>query len=395
MAEFRKRKFYAAAVLLSFLLTALPFTLIGCKKRQPAPLVPAAPSSSTPSPESFAITTPLPSAPEAAASIYKTYEQNMRLLTPVKQGHWTLRIFRTSGELRFYPILRTYVRLLQEQFRLHIAKMNNPVYVEAENSRRLEIPPDVSPKKLYRLRALKKWENMAFAKRLLFLAFQIKSFGFHQGSSAADFIKAVNYFRTLPFKDYVLDPQVILYDAAHTTNTVFYLKFLGLGDMEETYIQQFRKVFSTPDEALTAIEFSNKIYGMTHIIIGASFFYQRPVAVDQYAWILDYFLNNIDMIKKRVSPDALAEIAVCFKIARLKNEPLFQAVHQGILEHFSHTAGVVTSSKYPSAAAPINPGDVTALTAFLNGLEHRNIMSYLALTDFENFYPGPNLAVQT
>lgn len=387
MAGFRAAKKSALFTLFSLILI---FSGAGCGKKNVPDQTSEVPDSAV-SEQTLLVSKPATSA-ETAARILKTYEQNMSLLSPYKQGHWMLRLYRTSGDLRFFPVLRTYARLLQENFRIHIANLATPGYAQTQSERKLELPPAPAPKKLYRVRALKKWGEMAFANRLLYLAFQIKSFGLHLGTSAPDFLKAVEYFRTLPFRDYVLDPQVILYDASHTTNAVFYLKYLGLGDLEEVYVQQFRKVFATPDEALDTIQYSNKIYGMTHIIIGASYFYQRPVPADQYAWILDYFIENIDKIKTRVSPDALAEILVCFRIARLQNDKVFQTVRETLLEHFDAANGIVLSKTVPAFPTASATGDVTALTAAVNALEHRNVMSYLAFSDFVNFYPGPNLS---
>jgi len=61
-------------------------------------------------------------------------------------------------------------------------------------------------------------------------------------------------------------------------------------------------------------EYQSFVYSMTHIIIADSKYYQRFVS--GHKWIIDYFVNNIEMIVNRTTLDILAEVGLCLRLCR-------------------------------------------------------------------------------
>lgn len=318
---------------------------------------------------------PPPDSAAMAQTILQTFEREIQQLSPAKQGHFCQRLYRITGDPRYLPALKAYGRHLTETFHAHLANLDSAEYRKKETEKLLQTDPETPAKVRWRIRSQKKFGELVFANRLLFQAFQIKSMGLDQGALAKDFSKAIAYFRSLPLKDYLLDPQVIRYDGSHTTNAIFYLKYLGLGDYEEAYAQQFRKVFFvTSDQMLDGVTYRNKIYGLTHFIIAASNFYQNRVDSKKYNWILDYFSKNFGEIANRTTPDIVAELAVCFQLAGKSSHPLVRSVRRSLASSFDPQRGLI-----PFA------GPAKSMEA----LEHRNILAAMALMDFKQLYPGP------
>jgi hypothetical protein len=176
---------------------------------------------------------------------------------------------------------------------------------------------------------------------------------------------------------FLLDPQTITVYAAQAANAVEYLRQLGLADVRNDFRRRFLEVFpDSIDRKLDDNQFGDKVYGLTHIVIGASGYYQRTLDRNNYKWVLDYFSLNQKRILKRLSADVIAEIGLCFLLCNDKENPLVDLCRQKVAKRFNRKSGLILS--------PLGNDDL------LVG-EHRNILAYMLLTWSGRLSPGPTI----
>jgi hypothetical protein len=309
--------------------------------------------------------------------ILNTFLRNFSRMNPETRGHFALRMYRVTGDESYIGPVRSYAEITAEKLSFHAQNLGTPGHAEAMTEDLLKPGRKKNSKSSKRTEALKNQGTTVFARRLLFLAYELKCFGLHDGPYLGDFERVIRYLKSVPFENFLMDENVIRYNASRATSAVYYLKYLGIGDHEVAYARRFREIFmGIPDESLNEIEYLNKIYGMTHFIIAGSGFYQNHVDRKKYAWILDYFADNFETITARLKLDVIAEVGLSFKLAKQKNHIAVAMSKDRILTHFERKHGLV-----------IVPG----LSRNLDKMEHRNIVSYLLLVDFDKLYPGPDL----
>lgn len=313
---------------------------------------------------------------QVGKKIKNLFEDNLYRLEPKTQGHYSIRLWRVTGNSRYlYPILFHYL-VMKEQFIQHAGNLHSPEYINSFSDKFLS-EKFKTPKGQIRKKLLEKHKEFVFACELLEMAYQIKSLGMDTAELQNVFGQAQDYLASLRFNEFLLDTQIVKYYAPQAVNYVYYLKFLGLSDLEQEFKALFRQVFSSEkDSDLDEIEYENKIYGLTHFIIAGSNYYQVYVSSEKYLWILNYFEEHIEEILQRSKPDVIGEVGLCFKLCGQKKHRVVSLTAQKIIEAFDSKQGLIPPEKGK---------------ANLNKSEHRNIIAYLLLTDFEQFYPGPNL----
>ena len=314
---------------------------------------------------------------QVAKKIKNLFEDNMYRLEPKTQGHYSIRLWRITGNSRYlYPIFFHYL-VLKEQFIQQVNNIHSPEYINSFSDKFLAEKFKTSKGQI-RKKLLEKHKEFVFACELLETAYQIKNLEMDSVELQKDFEQAKDYLATLRFNQFLLDTQIVKYYAPQAVNYVYYLKFLGLLDLQQEFEALFKQIFSLErDSDLDEIEYENKIYGLTHFIIAGSNYYQVYASSQKYSWILNYFEEHIEEILRRSKPDVIAEVGLCFKLCGLKNHKVVNLTAQKILEAFEPQQGLIPPEKGK---------------ANLNKSEHRNVIAYLLLTDFEQLYPGPNLA---
>ena len=118
------------------------------------------------------------------------------------------------------------------------------------------------------------------------------------------------------------------YATVSACDIVYYSKNkLGL-DFEEDFIALFRKIF------LQSIEnqelFFNYIYGLTHIIIGATDFYLKGIKKQSYSWVLQELNKYQNRIYDDLTLDINVEVALCYKILGVKSEFVGKVVNRAM-----------------------------------------------------------------
>lgn len=313
----------------------------------------------------------------AAENIVSVFEKNLDQLSAEKRGHFIVRRYRLSGDEKYVPEIRSYAERLVTRFKTHAQNLDSPEYIQNTAAHFLKMPEKPLLKHRYRLKHRSQWPEMAFAHRLLFLAFQIKSFGFHEGGLKPDFEKALEYLRGLPYLEYLRDENIIRYNSTRAVNMMYQLKFLGLGDYEKEFTEKLRAVFfEKPDSSLDRTLYLNKIYGLTHLMIAASDFYQHSVPAEKFSWILDYFEENLDTLLVRNSVDTVAELAVCLKLAGAADRPAVKRIQEFLVGKFDPKRGLMPSDHKQST---------------WDSIEHRNVLSWMALEDWKELHAGPDL----
>ncbi len=311
---------------------------------------------------------------EAARRIRIHYEKRLHKLSEEKRGHFTLRLYRSSGDPRYLPPLKIYGRYLVAKYLKHIENLETPGYAASAGRDLLKPPRYPQAKHWNRAKTLGPWTEMIFAARLAFLMTQIRSLGFEK-SIPLEFEKGRAYLSHLPWKAFILNAEVIRAYASRTSNMTYYLKDLGLLDLEALYNEKFREVFQSISQE--PVDLSNHIYGMTHLMITDSGFYQRPVDGNRFAWILDGFTAKLPIIMDQTTPDVVAEVAVCFRLAGRHKDPVVLQIQGYLIQHFNPWANLIPSSSGKRKS--------------LSDLEHRNILAYLALSDWRQLHRGPDL----
>lgn len=317
--------------------------------------------------------------PESVAKrILNKYEDNLFRLRPKYQGHFAIRMWRITGDTRYIrPTLFHYL-VLKEQFIRQVSHLDSPEYIRNFSEQMLGEKFKTAKGKIRRkILELQQHQEFVFHKKLLELTYYINSLGMSSGDLLPQFAHAKDFLSKVNFKEVLLDSQIVRMYTPQAVNYVYYLKFLGLTDLEEKFIALFREIFRPgSDTKLDKIEYENMLYGLTHFIIAGSGYYQNYVSPEKYGWILEYLDKHINTILARSKPDVVAEVGLCFKLCGQKNHRVVALTKNKTVEAFDPKQGLIPPKKGKAS---------------LNKSEHRNAVAYLLLTDFDQLYPGPNL----
>lgn len=175
----------------------------------------------------------------------------------------------------------------------------------------------------------------------------------------------------------MLDPEVLALYAAQVANLVYYLHGLGVTDLRQDVMAAFREQYPPHrDRMLPDEEYRNKIYGMTHFVIAASDYYQKPVSAHTFRWVLDEFAASLDQILARTKEDIYTEVGISFLLAGETNHPAVSRLRDALLEAWNPQARIVPSEQ----------GDTDLVAG-----EHRNVLAIMLLAWPDRLHPGPLL----
>jgi len=314
---------------------------------------------------------------DAAHSIYQLYESRFDELEPMRRGHWALRLYRWTGDPQYIPRIRAYGERLLHDFVTEAEGLEDSSYRQKRIQQLLGQPfAGESQKRLRRRSALSQWPEALYAGRLLYLCAMLQSLGLQQEDDE-QYKKVMAYLHKFPFDDFLLNYSFIQINAANQANSVYYLKSLGLVDLETSFFQAFQEAHRETDQNPDDVVYENKIYGLTHIVIAASGYYQNVVTDRRFAWIYDYFEKNIEIILERTKPDVAAEVALCYLLAKQSEHKIVRQVRDYLVAAWDPSSGMIPSTRGKSE---------------LNSGEHRNVLAYMVLTGFDTLVPGPNLS---
>lgn len=308
---------------------------------------------------------------QIAKAIKAKYDQNLDSLNNYKASHYATRIYRISGDTTYLSYnLQDLQRMKENVEKLMLfANDNNEIEFskirtngwssgERVNLRRASLT--IAPAFPYYLSSL---NILRRAQEYRVCSTQFERLKEH--------ILAHNYTHELS------DPIMIKAWAPQLANVVAWIKQLGGKDYSDVFIKAMRQVYpNSQDHLLSTQQYENKLYGLTHIILAGSQYYQYAVNRSDFVWIYDYFDTHIDVIISRAKTDVVVEIGIAYLLAGEYNNPALEKTRQNIMQHYDEFQQMIPSLKGSFDIA--------------NGA-HRNILAIMLLSSPKRFYQGPQL----
>jgi hypothetical protein len=314
---------------------------------------------------------------DIGTEIRDNYESSLSGLPLSERQHFSLRMYRITGDERYLPAIRAHARRNARALRRDIDNLQTPGYALDQAADIVSRYPDDTEKSRLRKKLLAKSGEIAFAKSLLYDVYQARDLGLIGQPPLEDITPAMAYLQQIDWRGFWLAPETMRIYTAQSANQIYYLYHLGIVDLRAQLDEAFREHFPDDyDGRLSELEYENKIYGLTHIIIAHSDYYQAFVDRSQFDWIYAYFENNIDSILRRTKADIYAEVALCFLLAGERKHPVVARVKR------------VLEAEYDELAEMI-PSDETG-TDLEHG-EHRNTMVIMMYDWPKTLHKGPTI----
>ncbi|MCL9774179.1 DUF3541 domain-containing protein [Vibrio methylphosphonaticus] len=309
-----------------------------------------------------------------AQIIKQTYEAELFTLSVYKQGHYGLRMYRQTQDSKYSVVvwndmanvvsrlntLSKYVKTRQEIRDYSNDRLNDYKKGKDERSQRRYAATKSDPEYFY------------MGLDLLRYMARLNEYGLQHKDDKTLRARLKRY----DFQSTLTNPTMIKAWAAQLANQAYWLKQIGEQDYTQSFIQAFQETYPEgEDYRLNEQQFANKLYGMTHIILADSEYYQRTVNESDHQWIFDYFRKNIDDIIAHTKEDVIAEVGITFLLAGLDDDPVVDKTRQAIIKAINKEKGMI-----PSASGDFD---------FAYG-EHRNVLAIMLLS-WQAPKSGPNL----
>ncbi len=316
---------------------------------------------------------------KVAGQIRKFYDSNLFKLPLRKQGHYALRVYRTTGNQDFlYPALNElYIaadRLNNFSKGIKITSYRHEIIKQEVELNYFLLGNDRVRRVLRKETAKKFSDHIYFAHLLLPELNRVNELGMQLKHENEKIKQAMMAF---DFKPGFTEPDMIRAWSSSQSNHVYWLYNMGLGDYRGLYIDAFSRVFpNNKDAVLSDQQYFTKITGMTHLIIAASGYYQHPVTDESLSWITEYFDKNIDEILSRCGEGTIAEVGICMLLTGKKDSVVVEKTRRKIVSAYNHDMRMIPDSE----------GNKTLKLA-----QHRNILASILLDWKGSYFPGPYL----
>ncbi|WP_445946318.1 DUF3541 domain-containing protein [Shewanella sp.] len=310
-----------------------------------------------------------------AELIRNTYEPKLYSFPAYVIGHYGLRMYRQTLDPKYAMSVWMDMARLTTRLDKFAAEVSSPEQIQKYIDKRIGGYEAVYGKRgkrgKLRYKVTKKMPEYLFvALDLLSPLARANEYGLKHKNDA----KFREILRSYDFKKYATDKNMIRAWAAQLANQVYWLRQMGEQDVVDDFIKKFRKTYpDNKDKKLSKKQYSNKIYGMTHIIFAASEYYKKPVAEKDFQWIYDYYRKNFDYIAEHSTKDVVAEVGINFLLAGLEDDPIVFKARQTIQAYINREHGMVPSPR--------------GNTDLISG-EHRNTLSIMLL-DWRGVHDAP------
>lgn len=309
-------------------------------------------------------------------TIVESYEKNLFSLGLKYQSHWSTRMWRVNPNER-------YLRTIYNSFQLEtlgifprlLSWLNKEKSAKDIGLEILENYKPAAPKKKLRLNFYREKPEIIFYLNLISYIFRAKSLELHKLEYFKEFYNnAINKLIELEIEKKILDKNLIDVNPSAVANTIYYLKYLGIGNQDSALLTLYKDHWLSfvPQNKL---DWQNKVYALTHLIIAATYFYQQFADPKIFAWILDFFEKNIHEIIENTNPDITAEVGLCYRLCKINNNTVISRVEELLLSRFDSAKGYIPKEENDS----------------MSKAEHRNIVAILFLTPDLNLNPGPDI----
>ena len=234
-----------------------------------------------------------------------------------------------------------------------------------------------------RIEKSSKYPDIAYYLNLLILTYKIYFYHLEKTSLFTDTTNVLDFLKTKrhDFKAFILNKDNIKIYGAQLINYVYYLRTLGIIDLKNDYTKKFKEVFpDNKDRLLSDLEYSAKIYGMTHFILNASNYYQKTLKPNESRWITNYLKTNIDKIIARTEYDVIAEVGVCLLLTQNNDLKIINKIKAYLISGYNIEHNILPNK--------LNEFD------FIKG-EHRNILTIMLFNWPQQLTKIPNSLLQT
>lgn len=136
------------------------------------------------------------------------------------------------------------------------------------------------------------------------------------------------------------DEEFIRYCCVICINITSLAKNLHLFNIEDAFVQSFQHVYQKSDLENYTV-FKAYVYGLTHIILGASYFYKFTVDKDTYKWVFDIYDRMQHIIFEKLTLDINIEVALCYWLAGIARPEFTEKVKARVIKNFSETDGYI------------------------------------------------------
>ncbi|CAO1666368.1 DUF3541 domain-containing protein [Halomonas sp. NYA30] len=313
---------------------------------------------------------------DAGLAIQEIYEQALPTLSEDKQRHFAQRLYRLTGEQRWCALNHAYGERLLARLEEDIVGLAEPGYAAARSRAIVADYSQRTAKQRARRAMLSEWEEIAFARGLLFRLVQAEYHGLLP--AIEDHERALGYQAEVDWAAFLTDPAVIGIYAAQVANYKYFLHQLGVMDLRREVEEAFRRHYP-PDRVagLNDAEYRNWLYGLTHFVIADSRYYQRKVDPEVHAWVLEALERETAGIMARATADIQAEVALAFLLAGREDHPLVGRVREALMAAIDPDSGIIPSPEGEKELA---------------GGEHRNVLAIMVLRWPGRLHTGPDLS---
>jgi hypothetical protein len=305
-------------------------------------------------------------------------ETCVREIGAYRAFHFALRAWRATGEPRHLNAVTAAFERLQPYWLRDICGVTNAAYTAGRATRLAQTYHARSNRYGGAAGTIAVHGRLIYYKSVLLKLSTLQDLGLLSSSWAAGAAPAMDHMDRVDFAP-LLSPEVIAARPGQVANLVWYLHHLGIRDLRTEFITCFRSVYPPADDSgLSARAFKTKTYGLTHIIINASGYYQRLVDTGQYEWILDWFERHWPRIREDTSLDVIGEVALCFVLCGRAGHPIVAEATALMHDAFDPGRGYIPRRDCPD--------DVKLA-------EHRNAVAFLLFNAPDCIRPGPVLDV--
>ncbi|HWY34312.1 MAG TPA: DUF3541 domain-containing protein, partial [Nitrosopumilaceae archaeon] len=296
--------------------------------------------------------------------IIETYEKILFSLASTYQQHWSLRLYRLQKERKYLqPIWSGF-----QSYTLYaLPKIASEKTDEELGMGMLSGYEPIGLKKQIRLAFFKKNPGLAFTTTVAHYLFVAKSLNLSNLKGFNKYYElGINRLKKVDWDKILIKGELVNVHPSACANTIYYLKYLDVINLEDELLLLYKTKwlnFIPKGE----MDWQNKVYALTHVIIAGSYFYQIYLENGKFDWILKFFEKDIDEIIKNTNPDIIAEVGLCFRLCKKNKNKTVTKIKKYIVSCFDDKKGYI----------PREARDT------MSRAEHRNILAILLLADYD------------